>query len=420
MKDLSKMRCLVYDYGLHTEIAVRLARDFGWVGYYTHWEDAFAKSKMRRVGEGLEGIEKVKDFWMEMRKGGIDFVYVPDSLCAGIVEYIRNVDGTPVAGPGLAEQFEQDRVYGRFDVQKKAGLPVQKTIVLKGISRAREFFRTASEPYYVKLNTSRGDRESFKHVDWAQTEPILKKLDYDLGPWAEAEEFIVEEVLPGIEPGADNIVYKGEYLSPTLYGYEMKGGGYIGRVCKYSELPTALKVVNDRLSPYFKSCDTRSFCSTEIKLDKDKIPYLIDPTIRHAGPVGYSIQTELIENFSQVVYGMGIGEKVNPIMRYKYCGGVSFNSDEARDNWMRIKFPPEMRKWIKLRMAARVNGDYYAAPGFDNICTVIALSNFIDEIPGLIEERTDAIQAQSIDKDLSGLKHITEQIAEGKKYGITF
>jgi len=418
-KDLSKLNCLVYDYGLHTEIAVRLARDFGSVKYYCHWEEAFAKSRLRRIGEGLEGVERVQDFWMELRKGGIDFVYFPDSLCAGMLEYLKSI-GVPVAGPGYSEKFEQDRVFGRFDVQKDAGLPVQKTIVIKGVTATREFLQTNKSEFFVKLNTSRGDRESFKHVDYLQTEPILDKLAFDLGPWKEEEEFIIEEVLPGIEPGFDGIVYKGEYLSPTMYGYEVKGGGFIGRVCKYEDTPKPLKVVCDKLSPYFKENDTRSFFSSEIKLDKNKVPYLIDPTVRHPGPVGFSIQTELIENFSHVVYGMAIGEKVNPVMRFKYAGGVSYNSEEARDNWMRIKFPPEIRRWVKLRMAARINGNYYAAPGFDNIVTVIALSNFIGDIPRMIEERTDAIQAQSIDKDMSGLNHITEQIEEGRKFGIDF
>lgn len=416
MKDLSKLTAVVYDYGLHTEIAVRLARDFGSVKYYAHWEDAFAKSRLRRVGEGLEGVERIHDFWAEVDNA--DMVYVPDSLCAGIVEHLKHI-GIPTAGPGASEKFEQDRVFGRFDVQKAAGLPTQETTVIKGITKVREYLKKHKE-LFVKLNTSRGDRESFKHVDYEQTEPILDKLSFDLGPWKEDEEFILEEVLPGIEPGADSIVFGGEYLSPTLYGFEMKGGGYIGRVCDYKDLPKPLKVVNDKLLPYFKSNDTRCFFSTEIKLDKDGIPYLIDPTVRHAGPVGYSVQTELIENFSHVVYGLATGEKVQPKMKYKYCGGVSYNSDEARDNWMRIKFPPGMRRWIKLRMAAKVGNNYYAAPGFDNICTVIALSNFINEIPDMIKERTGAIQAQSIDKDMSGLDFLQEQIKEGKSYGINF
>jgi hypothetical protein len=416
MKDLSKMTCVVYDYGIHAEIAVRLARDFGNVKYYCHWEDAFAKSRLMRVGQGLEGVERIQDFWAEVDKA--DMVYVPDTMCAGIVEHLKRLD-IPVAGAGAAERFEQDRVFGRFDVQKSAGLPVQKTIVIKGITKLREFLKE-NKDLFVKLSTSRGDRESFKHIDYDQTEPILDKLAYDIGPWKEEEQFILEENLPGIEPGADNIVFGGEYLSPTLYGYEMKGGGYIGRTCAYKDLPSSLKVVNDKLLPYFKENDTRFFFSTEIKLGKDKVPFLIDPTVRHAGPVGFSIQTELIENFSQVAYGLATREKVQPIIKYKYCGGVSYNSEEARDNWTRIKFPKEMRKWIKLRMAACIDGNYYAAPGFDNVCTVIALSNFINEIPKMIEERTDAIQAMSLDKDMSGLKHIQEQIEEGRKHGVQF
>jgi hypothetical protein len=185
-------------------------------------------------------------------------------------------------------------------------------------------------------------------------------------------------------------------------------------------VPEPIKSTTDGLKPFFKKNKTRMPFSTENMVNKKGESYLIDPTCRHAGPCGFSIAIRQIKNFSQMAFGLATGNIVQPIIENKYCGGVSFNSEEANTNWMRLRFPKEMRNRIVLREAVKIDKDFFAVPGFDNIFTVIALGDSVKSVVDELHEVTGAIQAQGIDKDLTGLYKIQDEIKEGIEYGIPF
>jgi hypothetical protein len=242
-----------------------------------------------------------------------------------------------------------------------------------------------------------------------------------LGPYKEDFEFICEELLPGKEPGLDGITFDGELLYPCQAGYEEKGVGIIEITYNSAqELPAPLKMINDGFSEEFKKHKTRFFYSAEVKIDKDKVPYVIDMTIRHAFPGTSAIQTEIIENYTEVMYGLATGNKVNPVIKYKYAAGVTGDSSAAQKRWLNVSFPKELRKWIKFRMAVKKDKEYYACPGFPSVCTVIALGNSIEEVIGLVKERVKQVKATGLSFDVKGLDDIKDNINIGKSFGINF
>jgi len=178
--------------------------------------------------------------------------------------------------------------------------------------------------------------------------------------------------------------------------------------------------VNEGFAPEFAKYKTRFFYSAEIKIDKDRVPYLLDPTIRLAAPGVAAIQTELIENYSEVVYGLATGEKVLPVMKHKYAAAVSMESSEAAKTFVNINFPKEMRRWVKLRMAIKHRGDYYSVPPFDSLGAVIAFGDSIKEAVDTVKERVKEVEALSLNTDLGGLDELQKDIQEGKVYGINF
>ena len=97
---------LIYDFGLCTEFAVRLARDFGKVYYYANWESAFPKSNMALVGEGLEGVTRILNFDDYIDKA--DLICFFDTYSADKVDYLRK-QGKRVFGAGQAEILENNR-----------------------------------------------------------------------------------------------------------------------------------------------------------------------------------------------------------------------------------------------------------------------------------------------------------------------
>ncbi|MGA2109622.1 MAG: hypothetical protein ABSH25_18515 [Syntrophorhabdales bacterium] len=154
--------------------------------------------------------------------------------------------------------------------------------------------------------------------------------------------------------------------------------------------------------------------------NKDRVPYLLDPTIRLAAPGVAAIQCELIENYSEVVYGLATAQLVTPAMRHKYVAAVSMESSEAAKTFVNITFPKEMRRWVKLRMAIRHGSDYYSVPPFDSLGAVIGFGDSIKEAIDLVKERVKQVEALSLNTDLGGLDDLYSDIQTGKAYGINF
>ena len=282
---LKDKTCLIYGYGLEVEFAVKLAESFKRVYYYVEWHDAFPRSDKKRIGKGLEslGVYKIDKFW--------DYVDVADLICVfdtyscDLVEYLRD-KGHRVFGPGAAEAMETDRWTGR-EIQEQSGLPTQKYKKVLGLSALKEELKKEGD-YFVK-NNSRGDMETFYAKDYESVKTYIDKLSVSLGPEQEQEKFLLDKKIDGIEPGYDGFVVDGQYSNMALWGFEKKGSGYIGAVVANDKIPYAVKNINDKLAGYFKQQQTRSIFSTKLIVDKNRVGYLIDPTVRAPLPVGSAL-----------------------------------------------------------------------------------------------------------------------------------
>lgn len=467
--NLKNKTALVFDFGLFTELAVALKRTgFGRVLYFVPWQDDFPSSMKQKIGLDFDGLERIQNFdeWVDKA----DIIVSFDTYCGDKVNQWRKI-GKRVWGAGSAETMELERWKMRR-MQEAIGLPTQMSTRIKSLDDLVTYFQgvkneikdwfgkedkdiakkrlnyilgkynnfskdflcggnlrdVVSDLYngarnkYVKANM-RGDIESFFAPDYESSLSKFNSLAEKFGHRADSKEveFIIEEMKTGVEPGFDGIQIDGNYLSPTIYGYERKGSGYIGRICKYEELPNPIRFLNEKLSIIFKKFrPTRCFFSNEFIVGADKKPYLIDPTVRNPAPVGSAIYSELIENLADIVWYGANGESVAPIMKYKYCAGVSFDSQWGEEHELEVEFPPELRRWVKMRKCYCKNGKYYAVPGFSSICSVIALGNSIDEVVNLVRSRAEKVKAYELQTETGGLDKVKEEIEKGKKFGINF
>lgn len=276
-------KILVYDYGLCTEHASRLARDGHEVYYFVPWENAFPKSTPALIGENFDGLKRILNFWDYVDK--VDIIVCFDTYFVDIAEYLWK-HGYNVFVAGKSEILENNRWKSRL-IQKELGLPVQSTKLIKGLDNLINFLKNNNNKV-IKINTFRGDFETLKHTTYDETQAqYLGDIQRNVGAKSKLLEFIVEDLIEGVEPGHDGFVVDGEYPDWVMYGYERKGIGYIGRVVKYNELPKPLKLVTDKLKIVLKKLTpNRTFFSTEIIVDKKGTPYLIDPC--------YSEDTEVL------------------------------------------------------------------------------------------------------------------------------
>ena len=412
----NKKKVLVYDLGLFTEVALRLLRDCASVEYYVPWPDAFPEMIKAFIGKNFDGLDRIETFWD--RVDSADLIYIPDTMCGDITEFLKKHD-YPVCGAGAAEKIELDRWYGR-NLQKKNGLPVQETHRLVGITELTKFLKE-NKNYFIKIDKFRGVLESFKHTDWKSSEQEVDNIALKTGPFKGDIVFIVEEILEGQEPGIDGITFDGDLLYPTQGGYEEKGVGIIERTYRdEKELPAALKTINDGIAPEFKKNKTRFFFSMEMKIGKDRAPFLIDPTIRLAAPGTSAIQCEAMQNYSEVIYGLATGQKVNPVIKEKYWAAVAGESSHSEKRWLNVSVPKELRQWVKFRMASKKGNEYYACPGFPSICTVLGSGSTMDEAVNQVKERSKEIKAAGLNFDTAGLDKIIENAHAGKSIGVNF
>lgn len=411
--NLSNKTALIYDYGLFTEVGARLARDFAKVYYYVPWEEAFPHMSKALIGTGYGEMERIRNFEEYIDKA--DIIVFPDTHSGSKVEFLRG-KGYNVAGVGKYEELELDRWKMR-KIQERLGLPTQETHLIKGISNLKDHLQTVKGKY-VKLNIFRGDIESFFHEDYESSLPILNHLQYDLGPKGDSAEFIVEDKVEGAEPGLDCIVYDGEVLSPTMYGYEVRGAGYIGKVVPYAQVPKQLKMVTDKLMSVMGGY--RFFFSSEVMIPNGHEGFLIDPCCRFAAPAVNAIELELIENFSEVMYGLAVGQKVLPIMKYKYAAGIVMYSDWADSNWLNVSVPKELREYVKMRMVAQFDDELWSVSGHSTICTVIAFADTAEKAAKLAVERAKEIKGYQLAGGEEDINKVFKAIAEGKKHGISF
>lgn len=375
LKNPSEVTALFIDHGLFISQALRLAQTFKKVYCYTPWETAFPKMTSM-IGYGYDELEIV-DSIFGPHFDEIDIFVFPDINHGPLQQYLVD-QGKVVWGSRLGECLELDRE-GMKDILKALDLPVGKYEHIKGIDNLRSYLKEKKN-VYVKINKWRGTFETFHSKNYLMVEPKLDEIEYKIGPLKHIIEFTVEEQIeePNMfEGGTDGFVIDGEYPSQLMSGLEIKDLAYVGIFTKYAEIPEPIRRFNDRMKKVFKAYGYRGWMSTEVRIGKDHEPYMIDGCMRSPSPPN-ELWQELYSNFAEIVWYGANGIVVDPEPKAKYGAEVLIHSSWASGNWQPVDIDPEVRQWVKLRNAMKINGREYISPmgdGLPEIGAVIGLSD---------------------------------------------
>lgn len=411
---------LIYDNGLFCEQAVRLAQEFKTVWYYTPWKNAFPKSKMDMIGMGLEGVTRISNFFDYVEKA--DIIIFPDVYDGDLQLYLRS-KGKRVWGSFKGDELELNRWESKQHM-KKVGLAVQPIVKIKGLDNLKEHLKKVKNKY-VKISIYRGDFETFYHKKYSLSEPIMKSLSDKMGPIANIIDFIVEDPISGedvVECGFDGYCIDGQFPKKCLSGYEIKDLGYIGVVKNYDDLSPIVKEPNEKLSETLKKYKYRNFLSTEIRVGKDKIPYNIDPCQRCGSPPNELYQ-EMFENLGEIIWYGAEGKMIEPKFRAKYGIEVLMHSDWVNDNWQAIDFPKEIRRWVKLRNACKINGRYYVIPmdsGLPEMGAVVAIGDSVKEVIEKVKGYVEKVEGYRLDIKVGSIENMKDVVSKGEKLGLKF
>jgi hypothetical protein len=404
----------IFDFGLFCSLAELLARRGCEVGYFCPWETSFCDGRELLIGEGLEGVTRIK-YWDNV-VDSYQHLLFPDCHCGDLQAYYRR-KGYKVWGSGKGAELELLR-WKTKERLEQAGLPVNECYRLKGTAALRKFFqgKEQKDGWYVKVSGLRGIGETWFARNYLEAKGMIDDLDCKHGIRACLFWFIVEKAIPDAkEIGYDGLSIDGQFPDKSFYGAEIKDKSYFGVLSDYSELPEPLKKVNAVCAKVMNEQQYRNGFSSELRDE-----YCIDLTARHASPAGEVIY-EAIDNLTEVITAGAEGRLVQPEWTHKYGAQIILCSEFAEEHSLPLSFPEEIRPWVKIYNHARVDdegpiglADYFEpqVAKMKQIGSVIALADDPTEAADLCKERAELVHAFDLESSPDSLDEAMEEMQE--------
>jgi hypothetical protein len=409
---------MVVTHPLFASQAERLARDFKKVYLVTPFNShSFPTILTGRVGEGLKNVTKIDSIWgKELDETDIVIfsdIYFPD-------EQIRlERMGFAVWGGRNGEEIELWRDLCK-EVMEKQGLPTQPWKPIVGMTALREYLK-AHEKTHVKISKWRGTFETFFCENYDLAVPKLDEIEVKLGCFKEVAEMIVEDTLPDcVEVGTDLFCIDGDLPSQTIVGVEIKDTGYACEFMKWAEIPEPVRRWNESMAPVFERYGYRGWLSNEIRIGKDKVPYMIDATCRSPSPPSELIQ-EYYTNYSEIIWNGAHGILIDPIPAAKFGVQVIMKSSFAVEHCQPVDFDPQFANQIKLYNPAVINGRHFTVPqddAMEEVGSVIGWGDTLDEAVAHMQKAADTVKGYGIKIPLASVDEAKEQMAEINAMGI--
>lgn len=420
----------VYDYGYNIGLAQRLSREFGRVNYFCPWKDTEPQTKKLVIGDGIEGIIRVRDFFSYDVMHGTDLFVFPDIYDGDLqVDLVRR--GKLVWGARTGEDFEYKRKLFA-ETLEEVGLPVCHYKVITGMKALKQYL-AESEDKWIKVNL-RGDCETWQHINYKLSQFTLQALEYRFGA---VKEFITFTVWDAIKTKQE-VAYDGfmvasatgrpQFPNIGFLGYEHKNMSHILNAIPYESFPEDVLEVNEKFAPKLAERYFRSAFGTEIKMAEDGNNYFLDATCRQPSPPGEIIM-EMVQNLGEFMYHGAGGDLVELEIEKPVGVQVVIYSEWAQTNWERVEFPEELGRWVKLSRVCYADGAYNISPdmqmnpyptGIERIGSVVALGDTIDEAIDEVRDRCAEIKGTALVMEVESLAECLSRIQAGEEQGIDF
>ena len=407
------MNILFLDHGINLELARLLGKAGHMVFYHVSSQDKHSRHDIHLIGRGFEkeGVRKTESY---LGLGElVDRIIAPDCYDGQEVDYYRKQGKSVWGASYAATQLELDRWYAVKEEQK-AGLASAGHAHVVGVTN---LIKILSDPkmtnIYVKCSGFR-EVETFRHVDWTSTqEQFVAPLLTAYGADEELEFLLTTPVDPAVEVGADNIVLGGMITTLTPYGYEDKDTSYLGRL--NGKLPECLKKINQCLIPHLAGCFT--FFSTEARVTPSGEAYLIDLTLRAAHPPTAGLMVGLA-NLAEVIT---CDIEPRALTYANYVAVLVGESAWAEEHPTEIKFPEELRRYVKFAKAHNRNGRIFTVPSTAYPVQVVGTGPTAKMAAEMCRLHAEKVKGKDLTFDFSSFdKLLNKTIPEGRKYGIDF
>jgi hypothetical protein len=420
MNDLKTHTVCVYDSGLMTSVAERIARDVGKTIFFSPWMTAFPDPDLADIGSGLAGIQRADFFW-DYKDETDTFVFPGVGFGDIQMELVRQ--GKAVWGSRKAEEMELYR-WGAADMMERAGLAQPERKLVIGVDNLRAFIKK-NPGWFIKVSKFRGIGETFEAENYALVEARLDFIAAEIGPFRKrTQEFTCWKAIPTkIETGGDHYLVNGE--SPKrreMFGIEIKDLGYLITAVKPSELPESVQELNRKLGPMLKAYNYSGPFHSEIRIGEDGKNYPIDLTCRTGSPPSETME-EWLTNYTQIIIEGARGNLIEFETEKKYGFQIALESPLAPDMNIAVQYPAEIARWIKLynHMKDENGLSWVAATDakLQQIGSAVGLGDTIEEAVTLGLEHARQVKADKLDVKTGMVSKLVEELKAAADKGIT-
>ena len=395
------------------------------VFYSVDSERAFPLLQDAAPGKAFEYLEDVPHLWDALieLKDEIDCVANFDSANQDIISALKehpDFKDKSLFGASLGARIEEDRE-GFKKIQKKLGMDVGPYHIAHGIDEVEELNKKHGH-VFVKVDKFRGTLETKELKDYEEelAKGTFDKLRCKFGPvFKDRQKLIVEEAIEFMsEFGMDVFVNKHGVAPKAVSGIEYAKGPYLGRV---GELSKPMQFTIDKLMPLLKALDYRGCFSTEHLLTKDGKNHLIDPCPRGALPltVGYK---KWIKNLDEVVFKIGLNEKVDVDIPFKYLLAIPLCSKDNKEEDTLVKIEKGHEDFIEYGNAYTDDkGRYYVVKGMEVVATIVLAGNDWHKLLEQAKDEMKYVEFQGKeDTEISIVDEFPDLVKKAQDLGIDF
>lgn len=404
--NLSDKTAFVYDFGIFFPICFNLAKKFKKVLYFTPWASSFPTSNDSLPGFGFE---KDNIFRVDNLEDYIDVadIFIFPDVYNGHLQVDLERRGKRVWGSRMSEELEIYRSFAK-EVMSDLKLPVGKYDKVKSIKKLREYLQKNSNKFIKIDGHQRGDFESFNHISYDISESWLDEMEWKLGVKGDIMEFIIEDPIEAdTEIGIDSFVVDGEYPKNILWGIETKSQAYVGAIQSYDKLPKEITNFTDKIKDTLKEYGTRGNFSFEFRNE-----FMIDACMRLPNPPG-KLLSAMWENMAECMWAGSEGKIIEPVYKGKYGAELVIYSDFAKNHWVTIHYPKELKEFVFQSNVCKINDKIYVIPqtyGSVNVGSVVAYGDDLDKVIEEVKERAKQIEGYKIDCNPDCIDDSVEQL----------
>jgi hypothetical protein len=407
--DVSRKTVLFWDASAsYTHVAESVVEEFANVLYFVPWEKGFSVARDFIPGMGLDGVERVPDFFDALPRA--DLVVFSDVGQPGLQEYLR-AQGMPVFGSARASVLERDRWVLKGEL-RNAGIDYSDGFLIHGLDTLRQLLQRQDD-LWIKFSYFRGDVETYHHQTYPQSQNKLAQWQLSLGPYANVADFIVEPPIQSnlcVEVGADPPwVCDGKFPTKHLWGFEDKDAGYVGTTLA---VPPRMRSVLDKLSGVLTKY--RGPLSTETRECDDGSSYLIDLSCRFPEPPS-SVHSYLATNWGEMMYGAATGDPVEPDYQADYAVELVLRSEAGADHPLAVTIG--MPERVRIHGHCKINGIEYACSPSEirEFGAACGWADSLADATDMALEAAESVKGDEVEFDAASLQRLVDTIKDGRQ-----